>query len=797
MLFVARTSMLGVAHNERIAPAKCYGLGLSMQQQKLVGNYPLRAVPVDGAAPPKEEESSFDIRQMAMKIWRGKWIIAVCVLIFWFFAYMYVSQMIPQYRATATVMFDSDQNNVVNLEQVVVTADANDARLRNEMEVLRSTSMIERVVEKLKLDENPMFNPWLRERRPSLKWRIRQLVTIPPELKDLLTDVGILSPPKPKAEKKRDPEAVAERERMVVIGTVLGGYQLEPLQGSKVLQISYTSTNPRMSALLANTLAEEYILGQLDAKLDATRTATSWLSERVDELRLKVQEAEEAVERAKAEQSAQSGQSLEITQQQLQALNGALSVAKNETNNSLARFERLQEAVKEGRDFGAITEFRSSPLIQSYRARLDDLESQRVRFLSSVDETHPTIVRLDAELEEIKVSINDEANSIVEAARSDWIVALARQESTEQEVRELEDLALAQSRDALAIRQLEREADASRILYENFLARLNETDEIEDLQSADARILSPAEPPLGALSTARKRIMLGALVAGLAVGVGIILLLDKLNDTFRSPHQVEEKTGLPVLGTMPSAGRRLNRIDVLRRFRENPKASLAESVRNLRTSILFSNVDKPPEVILFTSSVPREGKSTTSVLVAMTSRQMGKPSIIVDCDLRLPALARILDADDDDPGLLSWVEGSATLDEAIHIDPETGLHVLMTKPSEPRSNINAADILSSNRFEELISELRKRYDRVILDAPPTLVVADARILSAVADAVVYAVRWDHTPRGAVAEGLKELQNVNAPIAGIVLTLMNEAKASRYAYDGYSYYKGRYTDYYIS
>jgi succinoglycan biosynthesis transport protein ExoP len=250
------------------------------------------------------------------------------------------------------------------------------------------------------------------------------------------------------------------------------------------------------------------------------------------------------------------------------------------------------------------------------------------------------------------------------------------------------------------------------------------------------------------------------------------------------------------LGVIPVVGKRLRRKTVLQRFREKPKSGLAEAVRSLRTSILFSNVDMPPKVVMFTSSVPREGKSTTATLVAMTSRQMGKSAIIVDCDLRLPALADLLGTKSEGPGLLSAIEGTATLEEAIHRDEESGLHVLMTKPSEPRSTVNAADILSSKRFDDMIEELKRTYDLVILDTPPTLAVADPRILSSHADVVVYVVRWDHTPRGAVAEGLKELRTINAPIGGVVLSMLNESKATRYAYEGYNSYRGRYRNYYV-
>jgi capsular exopolysaccharide synthesis family protein len=239
----------------------------------------------------------------------------------------------------------------------------------------------------------------------------------------------------------------------------------------------------------------------------------------------------------------------------------------------------------------------------------------------------------------------------------------------------------------------------------------------------------------------------------------------------------------------------MNRNDVIRVLRDKPNSSLAESIRNLRTSILFSNVDTPPKVIMFSSSVPREGKSTTSMLVALTSRQMGKSAIIVDCDLRMPSLAKVLQVDDETPGLLSILNESASVEDAVYREPETGLHVLMTRPAERTAKINAADVLASDKFSDLISDLKKTYDLVVIDTPPTLVVTDARIVSELADAVVFAVRWDKTPRAAVQEGLRELTSVNAKISGVVLTLVNEQRASKYSYDGYSYYKGRYRDYY--
>ena len=758
-----------------------------MKQDTSISPATLRAARAAALPAAPEDDLSIDLRGLASRLWRGRRTIALCMALGALVGALAVSQMVPQYKASSKVMFSLPGGSVTTLPQVVSGAAVNERTMLNEVEVLQSSSLIGRVVDALHLTDDPRFNP-------ALRLPASGFLTLPPALREGLTNLGILSLPEPTP----PPGAAQDRQvRAAAIASLARGLDFEPLPGTRIIRISHASTDPELSAKIVNTLTDQYMRAQIEAKLDATRTATAWLSERVEELRLRMQGAEEAVEAARSHQSVQSGQSLEITQQQLSALNGILTVARNATTTALATYERLRDAVAEGRDFGAISEFRASSLIQSYRAREDELLSQRTNLLASVPETHPSVQRIDMQLAEIAANVAAEAGSIVEAARSDWIVARAREERTEGEVRALEDLALEQSRAALQIRQLEREAEASRNLYANFLARLNETSEQEEVQTADARVLSPAEPPARPLSTRRTRTLLASVLFGLLAGIGLVLLLERLSDTFRSARELAEATGLPVLGALPMEGRRLQRIDVLRRFREAPRSALAEAVRNLRTSILFSNVDRPPQVVLFTSSVPREGKSTSALLVAMTSRQMGQSAIIVDCDLRLPALARMLDAADDAPGLLSLIEGTAQIDEAVFVDPETGLHVLMCKPSEPRSNVNAADILSSRKFDELIAALRARYDRVILDAPPTLAVTDARILAARSDAVVYAVRWDHTPRGAVLEGLRELQNVNAPLAGTVLAMIDEKKAARHAYDGGTYYRGRYRDYYAS
>ncbi len=739
----------------------------------------------------EEDDDVIDLRGLAHTLWRGKWIVVSCTLLAAVLGFLAVSQLEPAYRASAKVMFDIQQSNVVNIQEVLVDQQFDASKLEDQIEVLRSTNLIERVILELDLDRNPEFNPSLREPEPTLIDRISSYVTLPPEVTGLAMNMGIIAPPPPAP----DPEEAARRERLSVINNVLDGLSLRPIGRSRVIEISYVSGSPRTSARIVNSIAEQYIVDQLEAKLEATRAATSWLSTRVDELRLRVQSAEEAVEAARSTLSDDTGQTLGVTQQQLEALNGSLASARAEVSRLQSLYDRLTTAVENGRDLGAISEFRASDIIQRYRQQEAEFLSQKVVLEDAVREGHPALVRLTQQIDEVRRNISEEAMRIVSAAEIDLQAAKAQELALVTEVRRLEQKALEQAGDQVQLRQLGREAEASRVLYENFLSRLQETSEQEDLQEADARVLSPAEQPLYPEGQAKRRTLMLATIVGAIAGVGIVFLLDRLNNTFRTPAQLEELSGETVLGVLPALGSRMKRSEVVQNLRDKPGSALAEAVRNLRTSVLFSNIDKPPKIVMFTSSVPREGKSTSSMLVALTSRQMGKSAVIVDCDLRLPALARLLNANDGKPGLMSVLEGKAEISEAMFQDPETGLHVLMPRGSTAKAHINAADVLSSRRFSDLIEKLAEMYDLVILDTPPALVVTDARIVSSLADTVVYAVHWDKTPRDAVFEGLKELRSVNAPLAGIVMTMVNEDKASRYSYSGYSYYKGKYRDYY--
>ena len=746
-----------------------------------------RALASPGAPEPPSDE--LDLRALVAMLWRGKWIILVTAFVAGVLGALLTTQKTPLYEATAVVMFEAPRANLEAGEAVV--ASTLTGPINNQLEVLRSAGLMARVVEAAGLIEDPRFNPALRP-PPAPTWRDRFVV--PDAVTELLVATGLRAPPRPPVPALA-PDAAEAQARGAIMRTLQRGIRLDPVPDTYVIRIAYTAPDRHAAALVANTVAEQYIVDQLEGKLETLRAATTWLTARVTELQDRVEAAESAVLAAQAAVSDEVGANLQAVEQQLLALTAARGTARSEASALGARYSRLTVALESGAAIGALPEFRTAPAIAELLTREEALVAEDALRAATLLPGHPARARLAGQLAQTRDSIRTEARRLLEALRLEVTVAREREAQLDAEIAALEAQQRAYSTSSVEIRNLEREAQASRVLYESLLTRLQETNAQEDLQSAEARILTPADVPRSPVNTTQNRTLVLALVAGTLLGIGLVMLRERLNNTYRSPGHLEHQTGQPVLATVPRAGARVKRSDLVESLARKPNSALAESIRNLRTSILLANADAPPKVVMFSSSVPREGKSMTSMLMALTSRQMGRSAIIVDCDLRMPALSKVLQVESDRPGLLSVIDGSASIEEAVYVEPDTGLHVLMTQASERAARINAADVLASEAFRHLIAELSEIYDLVVLDTPPTLVVTDARIVAGLADAAVFCVRWDSTPRDAITEGLRELSSVNARLTGVVMTLVDERRASRYAFDGYSYYKGRYRDYY--
>jgi polysaccharide biosynthesis transport protein len=714
----------------------------------------------DGVRRDQDPGPEIDLGKFIRELWRRKFLIAAVAAVFTAMGLLMASNMAPTYTASARVLINPYRLNIVDMQQVL---DGSRNSMQDQVEIIRSTELLERMADHLELEATAEFNPALRDVTPSLQEQIGAYVYRFLPFRQYLPAIEI--PTEVPPVEAIDDEAAAQAKRAAILRRLRNGLAAQPVANSRAIDIFFTSTNPDIAARVANGVADEFIAEQLAVQLEATQSASAWLTEQAEDLQARVRRAESAVQTARAELAQAAGQGAQVAAQQMQVVSAALASARATRTNLEVRLETVSEALQNNQDIEMVPEFRGAALMQDLLRRRASLRDEEValRAVRTADLVQLRV--LQARLTSVDLALRAEAERIAESISSQLQEILREEQALTRQIAELELKAHEQAREDLRVRELEREAEASRRLHESIFSRLNEITVQETLLTPGVRLLSRAEPPSKPGSASKRLVVAMAGALGVFAGIGLVGLLQWRNNTFRTADEVEELTGAPVLATLPV--RRRAHIDpVGRSLQGKATTPLAEAVRNLRTSILFAG-EPPPSVIMFTSSVPSEGNSAAALLVALASRKAGRSTIIVDCNMRSPSLGRAIYAGREGPCLLSVLEGSATIDDAVVEEPETGLHVLGPRPAL-QPHVSAADLLTSGRFFEMISSLRERYDLVILDTPPVLMVTDARIVASAADMIVYAVRQERTPCDMVMEGLRQLRSISGRMVGIIL-----------------------------
>lgn len=703
-----------------------------------------RLLPRPAAARPDADE--IDLGQLFRTIWRGKfWILLTALIGLLLGGYYAFVVATPLYTATAAVALESRQEQVVDIESVMSGLSADQATINTEVEVFRSRELMGKLVRRLDLVRDPEFNTRLRPEPEyslgkGIAW-LRERIQGPQPARPELSD-----------------EAVFDK----VIDRLLQAVAVSNVRQSYVFRITAVTEDPQKSARIANTLAELYIRDQLDVKFAATEKATEWLSERVSQLQVELEAAEAAAKEFNAGTDLVSAEALAGLNRQIKELRDRLSETRAAEAQARARIETLEAAAESG-DFQEMARLANDrPLDRILRLTEADPASRtafRDRFSQVLDRTRLEAERIAAQITALQNTIAQQETQIAR-----------------------------QSADLVKLQQLQREAEASRLIYEYFLGRLKETSVQQGIQQADARLLSRAVVPLEP-SEPRKPLIVAmalALVLGAMGGTGLVLLREFSQNTFRLPEDLENRTGYTVIGQVPAIPVR-RRKNVLKYLTEKPASAAAEAIRNLRTSLLLSDIDRQPQIIMSTSSVPGEGKTTQSLALTQNLSGLGKKVLLIEGDVRRRTFAEYFDLNGH-PGLLSLLSGEATLEEAAFRQPQLQADLLVGE----KSSINAADIFSSVRFADLLKDLRKRYDYIIIDTPPVLAVPDARVIGQMVDAIMYTVKWDSTTHRQVQEGLKSFEGVNLRVTGLVLSQISPKGMKRYGY-GDSY--GSYGEYY--
>lgn len=717
-----------------------------------------------------------DIRQIIAVLRRRKHIIFGCMALITTFATIAVFQLTPRYTAEASVMLNTRKNQVMDFQSVLAGLPSDSTAIRSEVEILKSLAVARKVADKLDIYGLPEFNPGLK------KASFFDAITSPvawlkQSVRKLLAHTEARAVP-----------AVEETEdirKTAIARGLMGRVDVINDGRSYLLRIRAESESPELSAKIANTYVNVYLLSQLEAKFDAVRRATDWLNENLVDLRDKVRNSDRAVQLFKEQHDLTATRGGTVMTQQLSELNSQLIIASVDRAQKETSLRQLQDQLRSGNvDAAAVM---GSPLIQKLREQENELLRRRAEMATRYKPAHPAMININAEITDVKRKLGEEINKTIRGMDGDVQAALAREASLRATLAGLQKSTAEQDTVAVQLRELEREAEANKTLYENFLSKFKQTSAQEDYQQADARLVSAATPPT-VPSYPNKTMLVGfALVVSTFAGIALAFLIERLDNGFRTSDQIEKLLGFSTLGLVPGVTGRESPQDVVL---SRPTSQYSEAIRSIRTALRYSDIDDPPKIVLVTSSLPSEGKTVFAASLARSVARSGARALLIDCDLRRPGIARVLGIEPE-PHFLDLFEDGADQESLIRVDPASGIHYL---PSKGHA-LNPQDVLGSQQLRSFLDRMRSRYDLIVIDSPPVLAVSDPIILSHIVDATIFLVRWEKTPRQIVTGALKLLRTNGRSIAGVVLSRINIRRHAVYGYGDAAYYYGHYSDYY--
>ena len=731
-----------------------------------------------------DEGASFG--EILNTLWLRKRLIITVTVLISLIAGLTIFQLTPRYKANTQLLIGINSSKVVDIQSVMANDLMGDSAVLGEMEVIKSRSLAKRVVTDLHLNLVDEFNPSLKKQGDFAFLSPKNW--LPEEYQQAL---GLIKIEQPKSEEQIEAELLSSMAR-----NFMGKVKVSQVKRSQVITIEVESESPVLAAKMANTLADKYIIGQLEAKFDATKKATDWLNDQLASLKDKVAYSEQAVEGYRQENDLTRVKgSMGLSQQQLSAINTQLIIARTKRAEAEARMRQVQRLIRQGGEVGSVSEVLNSRLIQLLKEQESTIQRKYSEMSVEFGRKHPKMLLSQAELADIKAKIKSEINKIAVSLQNEVEVAKTREYSLRSSLKQIQAETGGNREAEVGLRALEREASANRILFETFLNRFKETTSTQGMDEANARVISEAEIPLMASFPKKKLLLIVSVMGGLFFSVVLVFVLEMLNPGLRSPEQIEEHFRLPTLGVIPTATSKLKAQDYVL---DKPQSALTEAINSLRVSLMLLNPDEQVKALLVTSAVPSEGKSTLAMLIARVSAQAGQKVVLVDTDFRRPTVEKQLAMDTSQPGLTDLLmQHELAVSDVLLTDDKTGMKVLSRGMS---SYVNPADLFASKRMQNILDELKNDFDLVILDSPPVMSVTDSRVLSRLVDKTLFVLKWDDTPRKVVKAALHQMGQSGADnVAGIILQQVDLKQYGRGGYgdSGYYYHYGKYGQYYVS
>ncbi len=681
--------------------------------------------------------SLIDLRKIAFMIRRRRRLILTTAAAALALAALAVLALPARYTGTAVVLIDPRQERVVNSEAVIGGIGADVAAVESQVELIHSPTMAARVIEKLKLADDPEYA------QTSLMSRVTALLP------------SALVPTKSVSAVQNE----TALENGALVARVLKTVSVRRRGLTYIIEINATSRDRNKAALIANTLADAYLQDQVATKFDATADASQWLLERVDKLREVVRASDQAVADFKSRNNIVDvgtiGSGVTLNQRQIEEINTQLITARAKTAEAKAKLDHLRSSARDSAN-AASPEALGSKVLAELRVQYASVSNKEAEYRANLGRSHPALVAVRSQLASLKTRIDEELSRIVRSAGAEYQIAQDYQGSLETSLLDLEKRSQSVNTVKVRLQELEREAQANRKQYEQLLARGKETREQKELQKPDARIVSRAIPPTSPNGPGAPLLLVAALVAGLGAGLMLSLFAENADLTYRSAAALERDVRAPCLGVCPLVPRGF----LMRRRARDGSLQFQRVLSSLRR-------DRLGKVVLVTSALPDEGKTTIATHLAATLREQGSRVLL----LADGALAGPLNAD-----------SVLTAEQLLSNPPaaEGG----NARPVQRARGLHVADLPVDAALEGVLAAQRGQYDRIVIDGRSILAGEHGNVLSDMADSLLLVVAWGDTRSPSIRTAMDTLGGDASKIVGAVLNKTDMKRHRLYDYDSY-------------
>ena len=670
----------------------------------------------------------------------------------------------PRYTATASVMI-APRKVEVGPESATPADPLTDANVDSQVEVLKSGLLAGAVVDALQLTNDRAFLASLD----------------PPGRLSFLHRGGTAAP-----ESISRPAAIQKLEK---------GLAIRRVAQTLVLEIAFSSPDAALAARIANGYANAFVAQSVDLKLQDSRSSNALLGSQLDKLRRQVEAAETAVSQYKIQNNLLSVAGSTMAEQEIVSLDQEVAANRAAAAEASARLDTARQQLARGSHGDDLGESLNSPVIQELRKERSEVSGKLADLQVGFGPRYPEVVSAKQQIADIDRQIDAEIKRLISNLDAQNQVAQRRLDSMQGSVGAARGQLTTANTASVRLDELQRTADSVRTLYEGVLNRMKETQTQEATAEPDARVSNYAvAPPAPSSPKLAINLLIGVLL-GTGAGIALVFLREETDTGLRTLEDVEQRLGVPYFGALPtlksSVRKPLSR-SATDSLSLHGSSGFAEAFRGLAAALVTSTGPAGPKIVVFTSALPREGKTTAAVCLSRITAMAGLKVVLVDCDLHRPAVAqtcRIMPR----AGLIEVLRGDVPLDEALITDEKTSLRILplMGEVTSDRSPV------TSPEMDKLLAELKSRFDLVLLDTSPVLPVIESRLLSRKADAVVMMVRWRKTPQKAVSMAIHLLRELNVVIAGAALTRVDLKAQARSGYGDPTFYYPRYKGFYVS